>query len=99
MGIKSAPQVFAKTPNEVVIKDFEFAGDELSTGETLSAVVSVTITPGGSLTSSNHVVSGTRAQVTLSGGTDGVDYDVLAKVTTSLSQTLEGCGRIQVRTC
>ena len=99
MGIKSAPQVLAKTPAEVVIKDFEFSGGDLATGETLTAIASVTITPAAELTSSNHVVSGTRAQVTLSGGNDGIDYDVLVKVTTSLAQTLEGCGKMQVRTC
>jgi len=98
-GVKTANQVFRKTPDEVVKKNFEFSGVDLATGETISSVVSTTVTPTGALTATSPVISGTKVQYTLSAGTLNGDYEVKTMVTTSLGQTLDGCGIIEVRAC
>jgi len=96
--------ILAKTPSEVVIKQVEFAGDDLADGETISSVDDVTITRGdgeaiggSDLALDSSSASGTKVQLTLSGGVLGEGYVILITVTTSESQTLQGKVRMTVR--
>lgn len=105
-GIKSAKELLKKTPDEVVIRDFEFAGDDLASGETIASIMSVTITRidgqamgGSDLTKDSQAFSGTRVQLILSKGILNVTYEVHIKVTTSAGQTLEACGKMQIKPC
>lgn len=95
--------ILSKTPDEVVIKTVEFSG-LLDTGETVSAVASTTVTrqdgtaiDGSDLTVDSSAASGTKAQLTLSAGRVDIDYNIVVRVTTSNSQTLEGKVRMIVR--
>lgn len=94
--IKTDPDVIKKTSGEVVKKEFEFAGDDLATGETIASITSITadtpvgaaaLTIGGSPT-----FSGTVVQCTLSGGTPGFTYKLTCRAVTTASQTLEQSG-------
>lgn len=95
--IKTDPEVQRKTPDEVVKRTFEFAGEELATGEVISSISSSGSEPSG-ITVSSPVISGTQVQVTLSGGTAGSVYKLFLKVVTSIGQTLEACGILSVDT-
>jgi hypothetical protein len=70
---------------------------EIAGGQVLSSVVSVAASPAG-LTVGTGTISGSTVQVTLSGGTDGVLYQVSFTVTTNANPaaTLVGIGYLQV---
>jgi hypothetical protein len=70
---------------------------EISSGGTLAGVTSVTATPAG-LTVGTGTISGTTVLVTLSGGTDGVLYQLSFTVTTNANPaaTLVGIGYLLV---
>lgn len=87
-------QVLRKQPAESRIYEFEF-GANMSAGETLSSATVVS-TPTG-LTVGSPTYSGTKVQVRLSGGTTAVKYKLTCTVTTSLSNTLELDGYLDVR--
>lgn len=99
--------IIPKTVDEVVTKNFEFAGDDLATGEELASVSSVTITrddgaavvPGTDLTEDSNAISGTKAQVTFSKGVLDIGYKIVVKVVTDAAtpQTLEGAGRMVIK--
>lgn len=91
-NVKEAPELIYTTPVEVRIVDFEFDGDDLGSGETLSTIGTPDVSPAGELTAGSETVSGTRAQVTIQGGVAGKRYRVTAEVTTSAGQTLRGSG-------
>jgi len=99
-GVKTAPEVLLKTVDEVVLADFDFAANMAST-ETISTFVSLTITPSGAghLVKDAHVISGQKVQLRLSAGILNTSYSLDLKVTTSLLQTLEGCGFMKVKAC
>lgn len=97
MGVKLAPELLKKTPVEIVQKDFEFDGDDLAAGETIATIVSLVVTPGGGMTASSPVISGTRVQVELAGGVADTRYVVTLVVTTTAGQKLQGDGEIEVR--
>lgn len=97
MGIRTASTVSKKTPDEVVLRDIDFSS-EMSTSETISSVVSTTVSPAGELAVDSTAISSQVVQLTLSGGEAGSDYSITVQVSTSASQTLEGVGRIVVRT-
>lgn len=101
----SAPTmtVLVKRANEVRVYTMSLANlPEISGGDTVSAVSSVTATaetPGASaLTISNiAVASGSQgAKATISGGTDGATYLVEFTVTTAGGATLCGIGYLAV---
>lgn len=72
----------------------------LASGETLTAVSTVTIAPvtASPLTASGvATVSGASAQQRLTGGLAGTKYKVTFVVTTSLSNILEGEGYLNVK--
>ncbi len=83
-------------PTESRLVSMEFAA-LLASGETLSAVSSVTAdkTTIPALTIGTPAVSGTKATFRISGGDAGTLYKVTALVTTSAGNTLEGEGNIQ----
>jgi hypothetical protein len=99
--------IIPKTELEVVTKDFDFAGDDLATGEAIASVDSVTITrddeaavvPGTDLTVDSTAFSGAVAQVTFSEGVIDIGYKVVVQITTDATpaQTLEGAGRMVIK--
>ena len=94
MGIPSC----TKQPADNRLYDMDFAA-LLGAGETIAGVTSVTIdntttTPPVTVGATSY--SGTVAQVRLSAGLTGTRYKVTIVVTTSLSNTLEGEGWLQV---
>tara|TARA_Y100000310_G_scaffold143540_1_gene142898 strand:- start:36 stop:347 length:312 start_codon:yes stop_codon:yes gene_type:complete len=99
--IRTSTDVRTKTAAEIIIQNIDFVNLGLGTGETVSTVVSTTVSPSGGgsdVLVDSTAVSGTKAQLTLSGGVAGTTYKVEAKVTTSGGQTLEGAGIIYVGT-
>ena len=91
-----ANEVFTKRPADVRKYDMEFSSS-LITGDTITAVTVTEDVGDGALTIASETFSGTLAQVTLSDGTDGENYDVLFQVTTSEGETDECIGELHVR--
>lgn len=91
-----------KQPSETLLFDMDFQRD-IRAGESLSAIVDVTIQNQGRVTGSADItpgttaVGGTRAQVYIPGGTDLEDYKVTIVCTTSDGETVEGDGLLEVR--
>ena len=79
--------VLYKQPTETKIYDIEFA-DQLSTGDSLSTITSVTDATG-DLTIASTSITGTKVRGTYSGGTDGTTYHIVAIVTTANGETIE----------
>jgi hypothetical protein len=75
-----------KTPLEARALTFEFS-DKLAPGDTLTG--SATITPATGITAAGTLVTGTKVNTRLSGGTDGRDYLVTCRIGTTLGDTLE----------
>lgn len=101
-GVRTAKELFVKTPEEVLFKHFEFAGDDLVDDEVIDTVDSLTVEPTGEvddLVADDAAADGTRVQIELSLGREGVTYSVHITVTTNKGQTLEGCGKIKVGPC
>lgn len=104
MGVKTAREIFFKTPEEQVIKGFDFNNDDLADGETITTVNTTTVTfedtdpsdPNDLIVNSTSVVGGTTVQCELRKGIAGRTYAVKVRVTTSLAQILEAVGRIRV---
>lgn len=96
MGCRTAPETIPKTPAEVVKKDFLFPAEDFATGEIISSVVGVTYSPAGELGNSASAISGQRVQLTLTGGVADTTYTITVKVSTSLGQTLEVAGKMEV---
>lgn len=96
-GIRTAVEVVRKTPEEVVIKNMDFSGVDLATGETVVSIDSTEIDPSGEMVIDQATRQGNLVQVTLSGGLEGRTYEVKVMVTTSEGQELEGVGRVSVR--
>lgn len=87
-------QVLRKQPSESRIYEFEFAAN-MTTGESLSGVTSL-VTTGSGLTVGSPAYSGTKVTVRLSAGTTGSRYKLTCVVTTSLGNTLELDGYLDV---
>ena len=87
-----------KQPSENRVYVMDFSG-LMSKGETIASVTSVTYTgPDVALTLSGPVTySGVYAQQRIEGGTSGIKYKVTFVVTTSLGNTLQGEGLLQVK--
>ena len=97
MGIKRSGQILQKTPDETRSVILDWTGNpDIASGETLASVDTPTVSPSG-LTASGEAVSGTEAQVTVSGGTANTDYAVTLTCTTSASQILVGEVLVEVR--
>ncbi len=97
---------YAKDPAESLPLTFVFSPD-LSTGETLTAILSVTVTvlvgtdpsPGSILAGGNALdPTNTQASIPVTGGLNEVDYDVSVKASTSLGKILVCAGILSVRT-
>jgi len=101
MGIKTAAETVNKTPIEVRVVNFEFAGSDLASGENLATIDLVTITPSGAghLVKDSQAVSGTIAQLVVSQGQLNVTYDIDIQVTTTIGQKLQACGKLKVSAC
>lgn len=107
MGIKKAKELLKKTPAEIVVRDFDFANDDVATGEAIATIASLVITrldgqavvPGTDLTKDSQSFSGMRAQFIFSKGVLNVKYHVQVTVTTSAGQTLVGCGEMVIKDC
>ena len=68
----------------------------IADGGSIASLTSITALPAG-LTISNTAFSGTQASADISGGTDGVDYEVTAIVVDSQGNILEDDVMIKVR--
>jgi hypothetical protein len=96
----TAPSVtiLVKRAAESRLYSMDFANlPEIAGGGALAAVTSVTATPAG-LTVGTGTIAGTKVQVTISGGTDGVLYQVAFTATTNANPaaTLVGIGYLLV---
>lgn len=95
---------FIKDPDAVLDYKFDFAAstngsgneDYLASGETISTAT-VTAPTGLTVASSAKSDADTSVVAWLSGGTVGVDYDVVCKIVTTASRTDERTIRIRVR--
>jgi len=78
MSVRLADQINVKTPGEVRVIDMDFARD-LATAETISAVSGVVFAPTtGTIADDSSGVSGSIAQITISGGLTEVNAAVTA---------------------
>lgn len=90
-----------KRPAESRLYGMDFSA-LLASGETVSAVSSFAAdTPAGAtaLTVGAPTVTSPAAFARISGGTAGYTYHVTVTVTTSLGNTLQECGDLQVAAC
>jgi len=87
----AGPLNFEKTPDEAITVLFHWASR--LNGETISTATYEL--PDG-LTNEADSESGTIAQVRVAGGTDGLTYRVISKVTTNNSQDFEWVKRVKV---
>lgn len=95
-----APETLIKRPNESRAYNIDFV-NLLAVGppaETITTVSSVTGSPAG-LTITSPIISGTKVQVRISGGTNGIEYVITANIITSDGNTLEDCGTLLVLIC
>lgn len=93
MAVKRAPEVLGKVPWEQKYYNFEFA-DELETGEAIDSATASVLPSGPTLASATY--SGTVAQVKISGGTAGQEYEVTMKITTDAGESIQGSGILKV---
>ncbi len=89
-----ADEILTKQPSESRLYDIDFA-PLLATSDTVSAVSSVIESPSG-LTIGAASISSPLIQFRVSGGADGVLYQITAKVTTTGGDTLETEARLRV---
>jgi len=95
-GIKHCGTI-TKTPIEVKDIHFDYAGDDLATGETMSSVDSSSVDPVGELVIDSTATSGTIVQATVSAGVSGSDYTVTVLGVTSNGQKLQADCTVSVR--
>jgi hypothetical protein len=95
--------VFTKRAGEVRSYALSFANlPEITGGQQLTGITSVTanivtnLAGAGNLTVGASTLSGSSVQVLLSGGTDGVTYQIVFTVTTNAGVTLVGIGYLLV---
>jgi hypothetical protein len=95
--------VLVKRAGEVRLYSMSLANlPEISSGDTVSAVASVTATAlstgAAALTLTNEAVTGSSqgAQCQIAGGTDGVTYQIVFTVTTAGGWTLVGIGYLLI---
>ena len=83
---------------ESLLYDMEFPTPPLQPDETLTVVLSVTITPDDDLTISNTATAGCRAQFRVDAGAAAVagDRDLVVQVQGSLGNTPKGKGILKV---
>lgn len=81
---------FTKTPNEVKRYKIEYS-DWLDTGEYVSAVTFTQLSGTGTLTVVAGSISGSSTELpfVVSGGSNGVDYEIGVRTTTTGSQVKE----------
>lgn len=81
---------FVKTPDEVKRYTIEYS-DWLDTGEYCSSIVLTKLSGTGVLTLSTNAVGNSATSVSffVSGGVDGQDYEVSARMTTTANQVKE----------
>ena len=79
--------VLYKQPSEAKVYSIEFA-DQLATGDSLSAITSITESTG-DITIAGETIVGTLVQATFSGGDNGTTYHIECIVTTSDGETIE----------
>lgn len=83
----SAPPTRTKQPAEARKITFDF-GSKLASGDTVSAVSSITADAG--ITTTGQTLSGNKVTTLVSGGTEGIaPYRISCRVTTTLGETLE----------
>jgi hypothetical protein len=89
-------KIFKKHPGSNMNYPFDFT-NQLSSGESLTAVVSVTASPAGDLTLGTPAISGNTVQVKIGGGGTGKIYVLTCTVTsTGPVETLVDQGALSV---
>lgn len=86
--------VIIKQPSEVKFYAIDFAND-IGSGDSLTSVTSVTVTPTGP-TITEETISGTTVTFTIDGGTHETMYLIEAIAVTTDGETLEGDGYLYV---
>jgi len=81
---------FHKQPADVQDYDIDFSAwlSGFSTADTIASISSVTVDKTG-LTIPTTMLSGSKVKVWTSGGTDGVDYKITARIITTAGRTNE----------
>lgn len=109
MGVKTAREVFFKTPDEEPTKGFDFDNDDLDEDETIATIqsteieivsdVSGDVTPDAEndlVIQTQAIVGGTAVMFNFAKGLAGRSYKVSAMITTSDDQVLEAAGIMRV---
>lgn len=78
--------------------DFSSYAELMNEGQTLSSVNSVVASPSG-LTLGPAVISSTRVQFRVSGGSVGATYTISVTATTSGGDIIQGCGKLTIGSC
>ena len=94
MPVKMAPEVLAKTDDEIKFYNFEFA-DELETGEAITGATAAAV-PSTGITLASATYDGTVAQVKITAGTAGLTYTITMQITTDAGETIQGSGALTV---
>ena len=96
----SSINVLTKHPTEDVVWSAELE-PHLQTGETLTTIDSVTVSPTSELTavSNSTPINGTKARIDVAAGDAGEEYKVTIEYTTNLNPTKIAIGRVKVRDC
>ena len=101
MGFRQAPEVLLKTVYDVLRWQMDFAAD-LSDGETIASIDTITISPGGGnphLVLDSSAFSGSLVQMVFSKGVLDTAYEVVVRVVTSAGQKIEACATAKVKEC
>jgi len=85
-----------KHPGSVVEYEFDWAL-ELAQFDPVDTISSFVITPDAGITVDSSLQAGASVLPTLSGGTDGSDYNVECEIGTAGGRTLKKTGRLRVR--
>lgn len=102
MGVRLAPEILSKTPDEILIKHMEFSGADLEGAEEIESILEQTVTPTGEvddLEIDDVTFDGTAVQMEISKGRNHVSYEIHIKVRTSRGQEITGCGIMNVGPC
>ena len=83
----------AKDPDDIDVFSFDWL-NVLDSGETIATF---SATPPAGITVDTTAISGTQTRARLSGGTAGINYEVVYRITTSAGRQLDETARIIVR--
>jgi len=92
MATKQAPEIITKTAAMEKNIEVDFSGD-CAGAETISTITDISSSPVG-LTFSNQAVAGQTVTCRVTGGSEGTTYYIDVRAVSSLSQILDGRGKM-----